>query len=62
MDDQASERGVPPVRDARAQIDRIIASSDFQVSERNRLFLRYVTDEMLAGRAIEWRERRLLHE
>ena len=32
------------------QLERILGSSDFDASERNRRFLRYVVDEMLAGR------------
>ena len=43
---------MPPAGAVRAQVDRIIASSEFQVSERNRGFLRYVTDETLAGRGM----------
>ena len=49
---QLAQVGLRP-RDVRVQVERIIASSEFQVSQRNRLFLRYVTDEKLAGRAID---------
>jgi len=37
--------------DVRRQLERILASDDFDASERNRRFLRYVVDEALAGRA-----------
>lgn len=33
-----------------AEVDRILASPDFDASQRNREFLRYVVDEVLAGR------------
>ena len=36
--------------DVRRQLERILASDDFDASERNRRFLRYVVDEALAGR------------
>jgi adenylate cyclase len=35
----------------RAQLDRIIASSEFAAPERLRRFLRYIVEETLAGRA-----------
>jgi adenylate cyclase len=35
----------------RAELDRLLASADFDASERNRQFLRYVVEETLAGRA-----------
>ncbi len=35
---------------ARAALDRILASSDFDVSPRNRSFLSYVVEEAIAGR------------
>ena len=35
----------------RAQLDRIIASSEFAAPERLRRFLQYIVDETLAGRA-----------
>ena len=34
----------------RRAVERVLASPDFDASERNRRFLRYVTDETLAGR------------
>ena len=37
--------------DVREQVRRIVASGEFRTSERNRSFLRYVTEETLAGRA-----------
>lgn len=37
----------------RAQLERILTSTEFQVSERNRGFLRYVTAELLEGRGAE---------
>ena len=43
--DDADERAI------RAQLDRILASDQFDASERNRRFLRYVVEECLAGRA-----------
>ncbi len=49
--------GSPPIpsrtldeRAIRAQLDRILASDQFDASERNRRFLRYVVEESLAGR------------
>ena len=35
----------------RAALDRVLASADFDASERNRNFLRHVVEETLAGRA-----------
>jgi len=45
---------VPPasgdlVADARAELDRILASADFPATERNRRFLSYVVEKELAG-------------
>lgn len=37
----------------RAQVERILDSTEFHVSERNRRFLRYVTAETLVGRGAE---------
>ena len=37
--------------DVREQLERILASPDFAVSERDRKLLRYVVEEALAGRA-----------
>ncbi|MBP2316430.1 hypothetical protein [Azospirillum soli] len=49
--------GTPPIpswtldeRAIRAQLDRILANDQFDASERNRRFLRYVVEESLAGR------------
>ena len=41
-----------PAREVLEQVERIEASSEFQVSERNRAFLRYVAEETLAGREL----------
>ena len=35
----------------RAALERVLASADFDASERNRSFLRHVVEETLAGRA-----------
>lgn len=43
----------PMPGEVRDQVARIIGSSEFQASERNRRFLRYVTDETLEGRQAE---------
>ena len=40
-----------PVEDCRAQLSRILASSDFSATARERRFLEYVVDETLAGHA-----------
>jgi adenylate cyclase len=40
-----------PVGEIREELDRILASADFDASERNRRFLRHVVEETLAGRA-----------
>ena len=37
--------------DVRIQLERILASDDFKVPERNKKFLSYVVEEALAGRA-----------
>lgn len=46
---------VPPAQpspdDCRRQLDRILGSRDFEVSDRHRRFLAYVVEESLAGRA-----------
>ncbi len=41
----------PDTNAVRAELERILASGDFDASERNRDFLRYVVEETLAGRA-----------
>ena len=41
----------PPAEFVRATVERILASSNFSASERNRRFLRYIIDETLDGRA-----------
>lgn len=46
-----SEQVTHAPADVLTQLERIIASDDFDASERNRRFLRYVVDEALAGRA-----------
>lgn len=45
------EEGTVSAEAARAELDRILASSSFDASERNRSFLAYVVEEALAGRA-----------
>jgi TolB-like protein len=47
----ASEEVVLPVEDIRAQLDRILKSTDFEATARERRFLSYVVDETLNGRA-----------
>ena len=39
----------PSPDDVTKQLERILSSDDFQASARNRSFLRYVTEETLAG-------------
>lgn len=39
-------------RDVVGQLERIVESDEFHASDRNRSFLRYVTDETLAGREV----------
>jgi adenylate cyclase len=52
MDAQSDAQTKLAPTDVRAQIERILGSSDFHASERNRRFLGYVTDETLAGREV----------
>src|SRR4051794_27525371 len=47
---EADEPASPSPDEVRAQLERIIDSVEFAVSERARSFLRYVVDEALAGR------------
>jgi TolB-like protein len=42
--------GPPSARDVRAQLERILASSDFQGSQKRSALLRYLVEESLAGR------------
>ena len=49
MDRPASSESLPP-HDVIEQVERIVASVEFQASDRNRALLRYVADETLAGR------------
>jgi hypothetical protein len=52
LSDQGREAGDPPSPDeVRAQLRRILDSPTFEASERRRHFLRYISDEALAGRA-----------
>ena len=39
-----------PLHQVQVALDRLLASPDFQASERNKRFLRYVVEETLAGR------------
>lgn len=41
----------PPAEEYRAQLDRILQSSDFDATARERRFLGYIVEEALAGRA-----------
>lgn len=47
--DQA--RGLPSADDVRAELDRLIASPEFNIPGRAKKFLRYIVEETLAGRA-----------
>lgn len=47
----ACESAAPPEEVVRGEVERILASTSFSASERNRRFLRYIVDETLAGRA-----------
>ena len=47
--DEADQPGIEP-KAVQAQLARILASTDFDASERNRRFLTYIVAEMLAGR------------
>jgi tetratricopeptide (TPR) repeat protein len=49
--DQREGGTEPSPEEIREQLDRIIESSAFETSQRNRRFLRYVVEETLAGRA-----------
>ncbi|MET0745712.1 MAG: adenylate cyclase [Microvirga sp.] len=50
--DGPSQALLPPsAEDVRAQLDRLVASPDFDVPARGRKFLRYIVEETLAGRA-----------
>lgn len=46
----AGEQASPSVDEVRAQLERVVTSTDFAVPERARRFLRYVVEEALAGR------------
>lgn len=46
-----SEETVLPAEDVRAQLDRILKSTDFEATARERRFLSYVVEETLGGRA-----------
>jgi TolB-like protein/Tfp pilus assembly protein PilF len=47
----APHPAVPPAEIVRGAVERILNSSNFSASERNRRFLRYIVDETLDGRA-----------
>jgi TolB-like protein len=47
----ASEEVAVPAEDIRAQLDRILKSTDFEATARERRFLSYVVEETLNGRA-----------
>jgi adenylate cyclase len=46
----------PPEAEVRAQLERILASSEFAGAERAKKFLRYLVEETLAGRAPQLKE------
>lgn len=48
--DASAETSSPAGHAVRRQLERILASREFQVSERNKAFLRFVCEETLAGR------------
>lgn len=49
---RSTARTVPPTPlEARAALDRVVASKQFDASDRNRRFLIYIVNESLAGRA-----------
>ena len=43
--------GAPGADEVRAQLQKVLSSSDFDASGRNRAFLHYVVEETLAGNA-----------
>ncbi len=51
VDGPSQAQSQPSAEDVRAQLDRLIASPDFDVPPRARRFLRYIVEETLAGRA-----------
>jgi TolB-like protein len=51
VDGPPQAQSQPSAEDVRAQLDRLIASPDFDVPARARRFLRYIVEETLAGRA-----------
>lgn len=46
-----ARRCAPVPDEVRAQLEKVLSSSDFDASGRNRAFLRYVVEETLAGNA-----------
>jgi adenylate cyclase len=46
-----TEKTVPRSKAVRDQLDRVLASGDFDASPRSRDFVRYIVEETLAGRA-----------
>lgn len=48
---EPATRAAPTSDDIRAELERILASGDFQASERRRAFLRFIVGESLAGRS-----------
>ncbi|GEO17603.1 adenylate cyclase [Microvirga aerophila] len=51
VDGPSQAQLLPSAEDVRAELDRLVASPDFDVPARARKFLRYVVEEALAGRA-----------
>ena len=51
VDGPSQAQAQPSAEDVRAQLERLLASPDFDVPDRLRKFLRYIVEETLAGRA-----------
>jgi adenylate cyclase len=51
VDGPSQAQSQPSAEDVRAQLDRLVASPDFDVPARARRFLRYIVEETLAGRS-----------
>jgi len=51
VDGPSQVRSQPSTEDVRAQLDRLVASPDFDAPARVRRFLRYIVEETLSGRA-----------
>jgi adenylate cyclase len=51
VDGPSQAQSQPSTEDVRAQLERLVASPDFDVPARARRFLRYIVEETLSGRA-----------